>query len=155
MTRDIVGLSQREVEESRSAHGENILKKEKTKGFFKRFIENLDDPIIKILFIALGVEILITLGRVNYFEIFVATRSRFAVRIASKVRSDEYVHAVQHRVTRYAHVSQNQIVHVSLRYSHSTSCGFTTMCLWSHQYSSKVWRRCFLTMMHMQRQPSH
>lgn len=64
-----IGLTEEEVALSREKHGNNSLSKEKTKGFFRRFFENLSDPIIKILLIALVVEIVITFGNCNYFEI--------------------------------------------------------------------------------------
>ncbi len=70
MTKNIKGLSRDEVAASRARHGENALAKEKTKGFFRKFLENLNDPIIKILIIALVIEVVFTLGNVNFFEIF-------------------------------------------------------------------------------------
>ena len=47
--KDIYGLTDEEVIKSRQAHGANTLKEERRVGFFKRFFENLSDPIIKIL----------------------------------------------------------------------------------------------------------
>lgn len=70
MTNKIVGLSSGEAEASKLKNGRNILEKEKTKGFFRRFIENLNDPIIKILIFALVVEVVFTLGRCNLVEVF-------------------------------------------------------------------------------------
>ncbi len=70
MTKNIKGLTKDEVRESKERHGENVLAKEKTKGFFRKFLENLNDPIIKILIIALVIEVIFTLGNVNFFEIF-------------------------------------------------------------------------------------
>ena len=64
------GLSEDEVRRSREKHGANTLEKEKRKGFFRKFIENLNDPIIKILIIALSVEVIFTFKNCNYFEIF-------------------------------------------------------------------------------------
>ncbi len=66
----ITGLTDEEVIRSRETHGSNLLKKEKTKSFIRRFFDNLSDPIIRILLIALGVQILVTLGNINYVEIF-------------------------------------------------------------------------------------
>ena len=63
------GLSSEAVERSRREHGENKFKKTKNKGIIGRFFENLSDPIIKILMIALVVEVVITLGKCNYLEI--------------------------------------------------------------------------------------
>ena len=56
MTGKITGLTSREAEISKEKHGDNSLIKEKTKGFFRRFFENLNDPIIKILILALLIE---------------------------------------------------------------------------------------------------
>ncbi len=63
------GLSSNEVILSREKYGDNSLKKEKTKGFFGKFIENLSDPIIRILLIALALQIIFTLGDCNFIEI--------------------------------------------------------------------------------------
>ncbi len=70
MTGKITGLTTLEAEISKEKHGDNSLAKEKTKGFFRRFFENLNDPIIKILILALLVEIIFTFGHCNFFEIF-------------------------------------------------------------------------------------
>ena len=69
MNRKIKGLTDSEVLSSRAEHGDNSLKKEKTKGFARRFFENLSDPIIRILLIALGVQLLVTMGNDNYLEV--------------------------------------------------------------------------------------
>lgn len=70
MTRNIIGLRQDEIEASRKKYGNNTLKKEKQRGFIGKFFENLNDPIIKVLIIALVAEVIFTLGQVNFFEIF-------------------------------------------------------------------------------------
>lgn len=64
------GLSEEEVILSREKNGDNSLQKEKSKGLARRFIENLSDPIIRILMIALAIEVVVTLGNCNFFEIF-------------------------------------------------------------------------------------
>ena len=69
MVRQIYGLTEDEVIRSRESHGENIIKKVKQKGFLGKFLENLSDPIIKILLIALGVELIFTFRDCNFFEI--------------------------------------------------------------------------------------
>ncbi len=69
MDKSIKGLSDAEVERSRLKHGANSITKVKTKGFFGKFLENLSDPIIKILLISLVIEIVFTLGHCDYFEI--------------------------------------------------------------------------------------
>ncbi len=70
MSKEIRGLTQDEVIASLSKYGNNSLVKEKKKGFFKRFIENLSDPIIKILLIALALQVVFSFGNLNYFELF-------------------------------------------------------------------------------------
>ncbi len=69
MKKQFVGLSSEEVELSRKKHGDNSLKKEKTKGFFGKYLENLSDPIIRILLIALAVQVVFTFGNCNFIEI--------------------------------------------------------------------------------------
>ncbi len=89
--RDIVGLTEDEVKRSRELNGDNSLSKEKKKGFFKRFLENLSDPIIKILLIALVLEVIFTLGHCNYFEIggiLLAVLISSTVSTASEYKSE-------------------------------------------------------------------
>ena len=69
MKSKFTGLSEDEVVRSYNLHGDNSLVKEKKKGFIKRFFENLSDPIIRILFLALGLQLIVSLGNVNYFEL--------------------------------------------------------------------------------------
>ena len=70
MSQKIVGLTDEEVKKSYMLHGSNSLKKEKRKGFLRKFFENLSDPIIRILIIALSVQIVFSFGNCNYLEIF-------------------------------------------------------------------------------------
>ena len=92
MTSRIKGLTSQEVEKSLKLHGDNSLKKEKGKGFFKRFIENLSDPIIRILMIALLLQIIFTFGNIDYFElggIIVAIFLSTIVSTVSEYRSEK------------------------------------------------------------------
>ena len=70
MSKNIKGLTSLEVKRSLELYGDNSLKKEKSKGFLRKFLENLTDPIIRILLIALTVQVIFTLGNCNYVEIF-------------------------------------------------------------------------------------
>ena len=91
MTKGIKGLSSAEVEKSLKRYGDNSLHKEKRKGFFRKFFENLSDPIIRILMIALGVQIILTLGNCNYLEIggiVAAILLSTTVSTASEYRSE-------------------------------------------------------------------
>lgn len=69
MKRETRGLSSVEVKKSLELYGNNELVCEKKKTFIKRFMENLSDPIIRVLIIALGLQLIFTLGELNYFEI--------------------------------------------------------------------------------------
>ena len=64
------GLTDEQVAESRAHHGDNRLTKEKKISLARRFADNLSDPIIKVLVIALAVEVIFTFGRCNLFEVF-------------------------------------------------------------------------------------
>lgn len=63
------GLCDIEVAASRSKHGSNRLEKQRGKSLARRFVENLCDPIIKILIAALALEVIFTLGRCNLVEV--------------------------------------------------------------------------------------
>lgn len=52
------GLSEEQVTLSREQHGANVLKARKSKSFLRRFFENLGDPVIRILLVALGVNLI-------------------------------------------------------------------------------------------------
>ena len=52
-----VGLTDSEVLKSRETHGANVLKTRKKKSFSRRFFENLSDPVIRILLVALCVNL--------------------------------------------------------------------------------------------------
>lgn len=52
------GLSEEQVTLSREQHGANVLKARKSKSFLRRFCENLGDPVIRILLVALGVNLI-------------------------------------------------------------------------------------------------
>ena len=100
MTRNLSGLSDKEIEISRSKNGSNILERKRTKGFFRKFLENLNDPIIKILIIALFVEIIFTLGNCNFFEIggiVIAILIATTVSTASEFRSERAFFKMQER----------------------------------------------------------
>ena len=52
------GLTEREVLASREKYGANALKKRKRKGFFRQYLSSFSDPIIRILLIALVINLL-------------------------------------------------------------------------------------------------
>ena len=63
------GLSANEVHESRSRHGSNVLTQGQVETFWDKLLENLKDPIIIILIVALGVTLLLAaLGFAPWYE---------------------------------------------------------------------------------------
>jgi len=62
------GLSASEVEISRQKHGANKLNDYKRRSFLKSFISNLSDPIIRVLIIALFINIVFMFPNINWFE---------------------------------------------------------------------------------------
>lgn len=62
------GLTDQEVANARARYGENVYQELLQKSLFKRFVENLNDPIIRILLIAMGVNLLFTIKNINWAE---------------------------------------------------------------------------------------
>lgn len=56
------------MQASREKHGANILNEYKRKSFLKCFISNLTDPIIKVLIVALIINIVFMFPDINWFE---------------------------------------------------------------------------------------
>ncbi len=69
MKRELWGLDETGVRLSREQHGDNRLLKEKHKSFLASFFENLGDPIIKVLLIAVALEVIVTFRSCNWFEV--------------------------------------------------------------------------------------
>ena len=69
MKKKLKGLTSEEVIASRAKYGDNSLEKEKTVGLLRKFLENLSDPIIKVLTFAVILEVIVTLGNCNWFEV--------------------------------------------------------------------------------------
>lgn len=62
------GLTEKQVTQSRKIHGENRLSQKKRKGFFQSFLASFGDPMIKILMIALAINIIFLFRESNWFE---------------------------------------------------------------------------------------
>ncbi|MBQ8187324.1 MAG: calcium-translocating P-type ATPase, PMCA-type [Clostridia bacterium] len=62
------GLSDEEVLRSRDLHGSNAMTVQKQTGFFRQFLANLNDPIIKILIAALVINTAFTFSDRNWAE---------------------------------------------------------------------------------------
>jgi len=64
----MVGLTASEVIRSRAKYGNNSLSREKKKSFWRRFVSNLGDPVIKILIGALIINLIFTFRRSDPLE---------------------------------------------------------------------------------------
>lgn len=62
------GLSKSEVENSRKQHGDNQIKTGKRKTFLSKYLESFGDPTIKILLVALGLNLIFFIRNFNWFE---------------------------------------------------------------------------------------
>ena len=62
------GLNDSEVLISRQRYGSNRMTKKKGKGFFRLFLENMGDPVIRVLIITLAVNIIFTIQNIDWFE---------------------------------------------------------------------------------------
>ena len=63
-----IGLTSKEVINSRNKYGSNKLTTKKKNTFLQLIIESLSDPIIKILLIALAIKIIFLFQDSNIFE---------------------------------------------------------------------------------------
>ncbi len=101
------GLTSEEVEASRRKHGENILATKRKRGFMRQLLANFGDPIIRVLLIALGANIILLGGHCNWFEtggillavglsVFVSTLSEWgSERAFERLRSGAMESAVR------------------------------------------------------------
>ena len=62
------GLSTAQAAASAKQHGTNALTKKARVGFFSRYLTSFGDPIIRILLVALGVNLLLMLRDANWYE---------------------------------------------------------------------------------------
>ena len=79
----IKGLTAPEVEKSRLSHGSNALSLIKSNSFWRKYFTSLKDPIIIILLIALGINIILIF--LNYAEWFEGVGIATAVLVATFV----------------------------------------------------------------------
>jgi len=65
----IYGLTTQQVKESKAKHGDNRLTELETESFWSKFLGNLGDPIIKILCVALAINVVFAfLGQTEWYE---------------------------------------------------------------------------------------
>ncbi|MBQ2793736.1 MAG: calcium-translocating P-type ATPase, PMCA-type [Clostridia bacterium] len=82
MKEKIKGLTSEAAQLSREKHGSNSLERLRGRGIVRSFFDNLCDPIIRILIIALVLEVVLTLGKCNLVEVFGII---FAILVATVV----------------------------------------------------------------------
>lgn len=62
------GLTEIQVEQSRKKHGSNALTQKKRGSFLKKFLESFGDPMIKVLLVALGINIIVMFRSFDWYE---------------------------------------------------------------------------------------
>ena len=62
------GLTEEQVRASRKKYGANTLSKKKRKSFLRQFLSSFGDPIIKILLVALAINVLFLFHNADWFE---------------------------------------------------------------------------------------
>ncbi|MBQ9130428.1 MAG: HAD-IC family P-type ATPase, partial [Clostridia bacterium] len=108
------GLSDEQVRASKERYGENIYTKKKKKGLVRRFFENLNDPIVRVLLIAMAINLLFTIRNINWMEtagIVIAVLISSIVSTLSEYGSEKAFEKMkQEQKNRRAAVLRNGIV---------------------------------------------
>lgn len=101
---NISGLTTQEVERSRRENGTNRLSEKEKPTLIKKYWEKFDDPIITILLIALGINIIFTFfGKVDWFEcvgIFVSVMIATWVSALSEYKNEEAFRSIQSEASK-------------------------------------------------------
>ena len=63
------GLTDDEITKSAKEYGKNTFTEKKKKSFLHEFFKNLSDPIIRVLVIAMGINIIFSMRNVNWIEV--------------------------------------------------------------------------------------
>jgi len=101
---DIKGLTDKEVEASREKNGTNELPPREIESFFDKLKDNFEDPIIRILMVALGITIFLAfLGYTDWIEgfgIFVAVFLATFVATYSEYKNENSFRDLQEQASR-------------------------------------------------------
>lgn len=101
---NISGLTTQEAESSRQENGTNQLSEKEKPTLMKKYWEKFDDPIITILLIALGINIIFTFfGKVDWFEcvgIFVSVMIATWVSALSEYKNEEAFRSIQSEASK-------------------------------------------------------
>ncbi|MDR1635514.1 MAG: calcium-translocating P-type ATPase, PMCA-type [Bifidobacteriaceae bacterium] len=69
MANQLAGLTSEQAEASRAAHGSNALSERSTQSFWSKLLGNLGDPMIKILLVALAINVVFAfMGEAEWYE---------------------------------------------------------------------------------------
>lgn len=97
--KSVRGLSEQQARQSREEMGTNALSKRPRKTFWQKYFEKFDDPIIVILLVALGVNVVLTFfGKVDWFEclgIFLSVLLATIVGAFSEYKNEEQFQSIQ------------------------------------------------------------
>ena len=96
------------MQESRNQHGSNVMTRKKKKSFFSKFISNLGDPVIKVLIIALVVNLIFTFRDADWFETAGIAASVFLATLISTLSE----HGSESAFEKLKRVSDRQKVRV-------------------------------------------
>jgi len=98
------GLSNAEAVRSREENGSNRLSQKEKVTLWKKYWEKFDDPIIIVLLIALGINIVFTfLGKVDWFEcggIFISILIATWVSALSEYKNEEAFREIQNEASK-------------------------------------------------------
>ena len=104
MVEGVKGLNTQEAEKSRELYGTNQLSQKERTTLWKKYWEKFDDPIVTILLIALGINIVFTFfGKVDWFEcvgIFVSVMIATWVSALSEFKNEEAFRSIQSEASR-------------------------------------------------------
>lgn len=79
------GLTDDEITKSAKEYGKNTFTEKKKKSFLHEFFKNLSDPIIRVLVIAMGINIIFSIRNVNWIEVGGIGLTVFIAAIVSTV----------------------------------------------------------------------
>jgi calcium-translocating P-type ATPase len=117
------GLTEDEVRQARNKYGENRISRKKKKGFLLSFLESFGDPMIKILLIALVINVIFLIHESSWFETigiaiaillatFVSTLSEYGSESAFEKLQEEAarIESRVHRANGLREIPVNEIV---------------------------------------------
>ena len=98
------GLDDATVKQNRAKYGENILTKQKRQSFWEKYLEKFNDPIIIILLVALGINVVFTFfGKVDWFEclgIFISVMIATLVGAISEYKNEKSFQKIQDEASK-------------------------------------------------------